>query len=94
MTVDPHQLTNMISKMPPQFLAEENKQLIKLSVCKGASCREVHPPDYHDNDYHHLLTGDSAIDNERNDKLLFSSDTSSRDFVGNRFMNDKEFDVV
>ena len=44
LTSDPHQLTNTIKKMDPTFIEEQDKQLIKLSLCKGPTCREVHPP--------------------------------------------------
>ena len=44
LTADPHQLTNTIKKLDPAFIEEQDKQLIKLSLCKGPTCREVHPP--------------------------------------------------
>ncbi len=31
--------------MTPEFLAEQNKELVKMSLCEGPSCREVHPPE-------------------------------------------------
>ncbi|XP_072026477.1 LOW QUALITY PROTEIN: N-acetylglucosamine-6-sulfatase-like [Amphiura filiformis] len=59
-TSDPHQLTNTIKKMTPEFLAEQNKELVKLSLCKGASCRQVHPPHEEDRDENSVIKDQSS----------------------------------
>ncbi|XP_072025109.1 uncharacterized protein [Amphiura filiformis] len=59
-TSDPHQLTNIINKMTPEFLADQNKQLVKLSLCKGASCRQVHPPEEEERDENNVMEDHSS----------------------------------
>ncbi|XP_041460056.1 N-acetylglucosamine-6-sulfatase-like isoform X2 [Lytechinus variegatus] len=44
LTADPHQMTNIIGKLDPKFVTSQNEKLIVLSLCKGASCRQVTPP--------------------------------------------------
>lgn len=45
MTVDPHQLSNIVDKMSPQFLEDQNKRLVNLSMCKGPTCKKDTHPD-------------------------------------------------
>ncbi|XP_071960691.1 N-acetylglucosamine-6-sulfatase-like isoform X2 [Antedon mediterranea] len=40
---DPHQLANIAKTVSPTVLSDQNKKLIALSVCKGPSCRKIHP---------------------------------------------------
>ncbi|XP_033106492.1 N-acetylglucosamine-6-sulfatase-like isoform X2 [Anneissia japonica] len=40
---DPHQLANTAKTVSQKILSEQNQKLIALSICKGPSCRKIHP---------------------------------------------------
>ena len=39
---DPDQLTNIVKKVAPKFLAKKHSRLVDLATCAGDSCREVY----------------------------------------------------
>ena len=39
---DPDQLTNIVKKVAPKFLAKKHSRLVDLVTCAGDSCREAY----------------------------------------------------